>query len=312
MKIAMIDDFRPAIITADGAVDVSDAVPEIMAVPPVYRMAELIERWTQHLPTVKEASANSRAKPLSTVRLRAPVPRPAKLLCAQLSFREGLQATKISPTFFLKSSTCVIGPGDTIELNPVDAKVFHHEAELALIVGKRAKAIAPHDALAHVFGYTCFMDISARGIGHGTSFQDKSYDTFGPMGPWIATADEIPDPHALDVKLWTEGELRHDYPMSDLAKSIPEMIAYASSIAALEPGDVLSLGVNHQGLGPIQDGELLKIEIAPIGAFEVRVNDSRKRRWESGVDRGAAAWVKGLVAGDGTIGHPQFAERLDS
>ena len=232
-------------------------------------MNALIEGW-EHRAVVAEAVHARPHHRLADVRLRAPVPRPGKLVCAQLSFREGVPDAVVSPTFFLKSPDSVIGPDDVVELSAVDAAVFHHEAELAVVIGSRAKAVSASEAMRHVFGYTCFLDCSARGVGPGTSFQDKSYDTFGPMGPWITTADEIRDPHALHVRLWVDGALRHDYPMSDLAAPVAMMIAAASSISTLEPGDVLALGVNHQGLGPIQDGETLRMAIEQVGEFKVQ------------------------------------------
>lgn len=311
VRLALIDDFRPAVVVDDGVCDLAAALPEVMALPERVRSAALIEGWDAYAPRVGQAMNPGAWRSLRDVRLRAPVPRPGKLVCAQLSFREGVPDAVVPPAFFLKSSCSVIGPGDVVELSPVDAAVFHHEAELAVVIGRRAKAVSAQDAMAHVFGYTCFLDLSARGVGPGTAFQDKSYDTFGPMGPWILTADEIADPHALTVRLWVDGELRHDYPMSDIGTPVADMIAAASAISTLEPGDVLALGVNHQGLGPIQDGETLRIEIEPIGGFEVGVRDPLKRRWTKGVDHAAAAWVKGHVARTPGLGPPTWAERLD-
>ena len=310
MRLALIGDYRPAIVTPAGVVDVSDFAREILLLPPEYRTPALIEGWSRYAPAFQEAASRRPALNPAEIRFRAPLPRPAKLLCGQLSFREGIADAVVTPAFFLKSTTSVIGPGDTVELPAVDASVFHHEAELAVVIGKRAKSVMPAQAMDHVFGYTCFMDMSARGVGPGTGYQDKSYDTFGPMGPWILTADEIDDPHALQVRLWNDGEIRHDYPMSDIGNPIPIMIAYASSIAALEPGDVLAMGVNHQGIGPIQDGENLRIEISPIGGFEVRVIDNLNRRWEKGIDRGVAEAVLRLVRGE-PLGQFQFARRID-
>lgn len=308
MRLASVDDHCPAIVSDDEVLLLNDQLPQIMSVPAPWRMITLIQNWLEIQGALDLATAPRRA--LSSARLRAPVLRPAKLLCAQVSFREGIADAHIAPNFFLKSSTSVIGPGDTVELPAVDARVFHHEAELAVVIGSRCHNIPPEKAMDHVFGYTCFMDISARGVGPGTSFQDKSYDTFGPMGPWIVTRDEIADPHALRVKLWVDGEQRHDYPMSDIGNPIPAMIAYASTIAALEPGDVLAMGVNHQGLGPIQAGDTVRIEIAPIGGFEVKVADDRGRRWRRGIDMGAAAAVRRVVAGE-PVGTIEFAPRLD-
>src|SRR5258705_2409853 len=122
------------------------------------------------------------------------------------------------------------------------------------------------------------MDVSACGCGRETAFKHKTYDTFVPVCPGIVTADEVADPHALQVKLWVNEELRHDYPMSDIGNPIPDMIAYASSIAGLDPGDVLAKGVNHQGLGPIQDCDTVRIAIRGIGEFSVMVRDPLRPR----------------------------------
>jgi 2-keto-4-pentenoate hydratase/2-oxohepta-3-ene-1,7-dioic acid hydratase in catechol pathway len=311
VRLALIDDFRPAVVVDGRVCDLAAALPDVMALPERMRTTALIEGWDAYAQRVATAMSPGSWRGLREVRLRAPVPRPGKLLCAQLSFREGIPDAVAPPTFFLKSSSSVIGPDDVVELSPVDAAVFHHEAELAVVIGRRAKAVSRREAMSHVFGYTCFLDLSARGVGPGTSFQDKSYDTFGPMGPWILTADEIADPHALTVRLWVDGEVRHDYPMSDIGTPVAEMIATASAISTLEPGDVLALGVNHQGLGPIQDGETLRIEIEPIGGFEVRVRDPLERRWVKGVDHAAAAWVRSHVARTPGLGPPAWAERLD-
>ncbi len=309
MKLALIEDFRPAVLGPGGLVEFGALVPRIMELPGHLRMTALIEQWGEYRGLVAEAA--SRTTGVARARLRASIPRPGKLLCAMLSFREGIADAVLPPAFFLKSSSSVIGPEDTVELNPVDAAVFHHEAELAVVIGKHSKAATAGEARNSVFGYTCFMDLSARGVGPGTAFQDKSYDTFGPMGPWIVTADEVADPHALQVKLWVNEELRHDYPMSDIGNPIPDMIAYASSIAGLDPGDVLAMGVNHQGIGPIQDGDTVRIEIPGIGEFSVSVRDPLRRRWERGIDVGTAKAVRDLVRKIPLSAPVQFARRLD-
>jgi 2-keto-4-pentenoate hydratase/2-oxohepta-3-ene-1,7-dioic acid hydratase in catechol pathway len=149
----------------------------------------------------------------------------------------------------------------------------------------------------YVFGYTCMMDLSARGMGGFVGFADKSHDGFAPMGPWIVTADEIDDPQSLQVRLWVDGELRHDYNMDDMAYPIARLIEWASTINTLEAGDVISCGVNHQGLGPIQDGETVVMEIEQVGRLSVVVQDPHKRKWPKGIDHEMAAWVKDSLAG---------------
>ena len=116
----------------------------------------------------------------------------------------------------------------------------------------------------------------------------KSSDTFGPMGPCIVTKEEIYDPHDLDVKLWNKGEIRHDFNTSDMSNKIPELIEYCSSITSLEPGDIISTGTNHQGIGAIQDGDQLLMEIKGLGQLNVNVTDTQKRSWPRGIDQDMA------------------------
>ncbi len=149
--------------------------------------------------------------------------------------------------------------------------------------------------LGAVFGYTCFIDVSGRGLGRPgqNSRMGKSYDTFGPMGPCIATADEIPEPNRLGVRLWVGEALRQDYSTSDMEYDVPEVLAYASGFMTLLPGDVIACGTNHQGLGPLQDGDTATMEIEQIGRFSVRVSDPLKRQWPRQIDREMAQRVRG-------------------
>jgi 2-keto-4-pentenoate hydratase/2-oxohepta-3-ene-1,7-dioic acid hydratase in catechol pathway len=160
------------------------------------------------------------------------------------------------------------------------------------VIGNRGKDIPEAEALNYVFGYTCIVDVSARGLGAGVLFLDKSSDTFCPMGPWIVTRDEVPDPQKLNVKFWENDELRQDYNTEDMEHPLREIIAWASKIATLEVGDVFACGTNHQGLGPMQDGETGTIEIERIGRMTVKVADPQKRRWPVGIDRGVGKAVR--------------------
>ena len=154
---------------------------------------------------------------------------------------------------FLKAPNAVIGNGDTCELPPAPASVFHHEPELAFVIGRTASKVEQDEALSYVFGYTNFLDMSARGLtgAVGNSFfLGKCWDTFAPMGPALVTADEIADPQDLQVRLWNNDEPRHDFPTSDMAHPIRELISEMSKITTLEPGDVIATGVKppaHRG-----------------------------------------------------------------
>ena len=165
--------------------------------------------------------------------------------------------------------------------------VFHHEAELALVIKGPAKHVRRADWRSAVFGYTCLIDVSARGEGRSTwrarSWMGKSFDTFAPLGPCIVTADEISDPNDLDVRFRVSGQLRHDYNTGDMEHRVPELVEWASAIMTLNSGDVIGCGTNHEGLGPLQDGDRAEIEIAGIGRMEVNVSDPLERSWERGV-----------------------------
>ena len=141
----------------------------------------------------------------------------------------------------------------------------------------------------HIFGYLCFIDGSARGLPPtgNTFFQMKSRDTFTPIGPFIVTADEIPDPHNLPVRLWVNGEIKQDFNTSDMAHKIPRCIEWVSSIHTLEPGDILATGTNHRGLSSFMDGDKVELEVEGLGKLAIHIRDDLKRKWsrETRLDR---------------------------
>src|SRR3990172_3894611 len=182
---------------------------------------------------------------------------------------------------FLKTPSAVIGDGDTMVLPDAPATIFEGEAEVALVIGARASHVGAATAMDHVFGYVGFIDGSARGLppAGNTFYQMKSRDTFAPLGPWIVTADEVPDPHRLQVRLRVNGEVKQDFNTSDMGHRIPRCIEWVTSIHALEPGDVLATGTNHRGLNAFQDGDLVELETEGLGRLYVRVRDDLKRTW---------------------------------
>jgi 2-keto-4-pentenoate hydratase/2-oxohepta-3-ene-1,7-dioic acid hydratase in catechol pathway len=290
MKLALFDDFIPGLVHGDRIIDLRDVIGAIAEAPPAERLPRLIANFERLRPALEQAGERAGVS-LEQVRLRPPLPRPSKIFCCIGNYKEGVEAPLRPLDMFLKSSDAVIGPDDTVELPPVPATIFHHEAELAVVIGQRAKRVAVEEAMAHVFGYTCFIDVSARGIGQ-RSFIGKSFDTFAPLGPWIVTTDEVGDPQRLQVRLWVDGQPRHDYNTEDMEHPVAEVVAWASQVAALAPGDVIACGTNHQGIGPIQDGEVVEIEIERIGRMRVRVRDPRQRRWPKGVDEAMARRVR--------------------
>jgi 2-keto-4-pentenoate hydratase/2-oxohepta-3-ene-1,7-dioic acid hydratase in catechol pathway len=192
----------------------------------------------------------------------------------------------------------VIGPGGTVVLPDHDVTIFHHEAELALVIGKRAKDLpADERAMDAVAGYTCAIDVSGRGLGRiGPSRIGKSFDTFTPLGPAIVTTDEIADPQNLTVTLSVNGEQRQHYSTADMEYSVGEVLAFISGFMTLVPGDVILCGTNHQGLGAIQDGDAIEMSIEGVGELAVAVSDPRQREWPRGIDEEMAARQRAVGA----------------
>jgi 2-keto-4-pentenoate hydratase/2-oxohepta-3-ene-1,7-dioic acid hydratase in catechol pathway len=166
-------------------------------------------------------------------------------------------------------------------LPDVPATVFEGEAELALVIGKRAANVPAADAMSYVFGYTNFIDGSARGLlpAGNTFYQVKSRETFAPIGPYLVTADEITDPQKLQIRLWVNGVLKQNFNTDDMAHNIPRCIEWVSSIHTLEPGDILATGTNHRGLNAFHDGDVVELETEGLGRLRIHVRDDLKRTW---------------------------------
>lgn len=295
MRLFCNTNFEPIVESSGGFYSLASVAADVMSLPGPYRMRELIRRWTEFEGMLGTGLLAAVTEP---VELLAPIPVPGKILCGQMTFKEGLaDAALHKPRLFLKSPQSVVGHGAVVKLPGVDAAIFHHEAELAVVIGQECSDCGPSEAEAAIFGYTGFLDFSARGVGPGTSFEDKSYNGFGPLGPSIVLRDDFHDAGSARIMLTVNGELRHDYTMEDCAFSAGEIVSAASKISTLMPGDIVALGVNHQGLGPIQDGDEVVLCIDQIGTLAVRIFDHRQRRWRRGVDTSAAAAVRQLVSG---------------
>jgi len=286
MKLVLFDDFRPGVLHGGHVVDVSAATTELGVTNHRRLMPAIIEHFDELQPRFARIAAAETGRPVAEHRLRAPDPAPPKLLACFGNYTEVAREDRSPQDMFLKNSDGVIGDGDVVELPPHRATVFHHEAELGIVIGRRAKNVAVQDAASFIFGYTCFVDVSARGLSiAGTnSRMGKSFEGFGPMGPCITTADEIPDPNNLQVRFWVDGQLRQDYNTEGMEYSVPEVVAWASKHLTLVPGDFICCGTNHLGLGPLQEGERAEMEIERIGKFHFSVTDPLKRSWPKGVD----------------------------
>lgn len=282
MKIAYFDDYRLGIVRDDGVVDVTAAVQDIPHTGPHDLINGLIERFESYRGKLEEAAAKGTPKPLSQVKLRAPLPRPSNIDCMAVNYMEDGTRSEPAPiNGFHKSPNSIIGPDEAMVMPDLPLTAFEAEAEIALVIGKGGKDIPADKWREHVFGYINFLDGSARGLppAGNTFYQMKSRETFAPIGPWIVTADEIEDPQNLDVKLWCNGELRQDFNTSDMAHKIPRCIEWVSAAHTLNPGDILATGTNHGGLSSFMDGDVVELEVEKLGRLRVTVRDDLKRKW---------------------------------
>ncbi len=245
---------------------------------------ELIEAGSHGLAKAEKLAADTPGgaqRPLSDVKLLAPIPRPGKLICVGLNYLDhaketGAEIPKV-PTIFNKFNTAVIGPGESIIL-PKVSKAPDFEAEFAFVIGRGGRHISKENWKNHVFGYTLVNDVSARDYQRATTqwLMGKTFDTFAPMGPWIVTADEIADPHDLDIELEIDGEILQDSNTRELIFKVPDLIAFLSSVFTLEPGDVVSTGT-PSGVGfarkpprYLRAGEEITVRISGIGELKNR------------------------------------------
>jgi 2-keto-4-pentenoate hydratase/2-oxohepta-3-ene-1,7-dioic acid hydratase in catechol pathway len=280
----------PGLLTARGVVGLAGVVER--GSTPQLTMQNLIDGFERLRPELATLAVSGDAVPTERVRLRAPLPRPGKILCCIANYWEHAQREARPLNMFLKNPEAVVGPGDTIVLPEfTEPWIFMHEAELALVIKGPAKKVSQADWRRAVFGYTCLIDVSARGEGRRTwkagSWLGKSFDTFAPIGPCIVTADEIADPNDVVVRFWNDGQLRHNYNTDDMEHRVPELVEFASTVMTLNTGDLIACGTNHEGLGALQDGETVEIEIEPIGRMALKVADPLKRTWERGIYMGA-------------------------
>ena len=296
MRLVLTRDDRIGVLRDGGMVDVSGAFADIRYRTAADRMPRVLATLRDRRPGIEEMAAGGETAPLPE--LQAPVPRPPKLIAAFGNFREGSDRERQTQDMFLESPDSVIGPSGTVVLPNHPASIFHHEAELALVVGQQAKDLPADDrALEALAGYTGAIDVSARGLGRiGPSRIGKSFDTFTPLGPAIVTIDEVPDPQDLRVTLVVNGEPRQDYSTRDMEYSVVETLAFISSYMTLVPGDVIMCGTNHQGLGALQDGDQVEMIIEGIGSLAVSVRDPQHREWPRGVDEEMAARQRAVGA----------------
>jgi 2-keto-4-pentenoate hydratase/2-oxohepta-3-ene-1,7-dioic acid hydratase in catechol pathway len=278
MKLAFFNDFRLGVVKGEAIVDVTDVVRDIPHTGAHDLISNLIARFDDYRGRIQTTVGASAGVKLASVKLRPPLPRPGNIVCMAVNYMEDGTRSEAAPiNAFQKASTAIIGPGDTMVLPDVAATIFEGEAELALVIGKRATQVKAADAMDYVFGYTCFIDGSARGVP--AFYQMKSRETFAPIGPWIVTKDEIADPQKLQVKLWNNGELKQNFNTDDMAHKIARCIEWVSATHTLLPGDILATGTNHRGLHAFQNGDKIDLEVEGVGKLSITVSDALGRSW---------------------------------
>lgn len=213
--------------------------------------------------------------------LAAPISRPGKIIAAPVNYIDhkiemSEQKTIAEYGVFLKASTSVIGPTDIVEIPYLDKRT-DQEGELAVIIGRGGRHIPREQAMDHVFGYTAALDITVRSTEDRST--RKSYDTFTPLGPWIVRTDEIADPGNLSLQSHVDGELRQDTNTSELIFDVPQLIAYASSVMTLCPGDVIVTGT-PAGVGPISDGSPVSVTVGGVGTLRVTASAANAIKYD--------------------------------
>ena len=283
MKLMYFNDFRLGVLKGSDVVDVTAAVQNVVPhTNPGNLINGVIERWAEVRGRIESAANSGKGLPVSQVKIRPPLPRPVNVDCMAVNYMEdGTRKQAAEINAFHKSPGCIVGHGDSMIMPDIPLTIFEGEAELAVVIGKRAKHVSQANAMEHVFGYVNFIDGSARDATKlGNSFyQVKSRDTFAPIGPYIVTADEIKDPHKLQVRLWVNGQIKQNYNTDDMANKIPRCISWISGIHELEPGDILATGTNHRGLSAFQGGDTIDLECDGCGKLTVKVKDDFNRTW---------------------------------
>jgi len=243
--------------------------------PQALAVYESVKRGDEQLARAEERGL---IVPRANVRMLAPMPRPGKLICIGLNYRDHAAESNMpipeKPIVFSKFATAVTGPNQPVVL-PARSEKVDYEAELAFVIGRRAKNVAKEKALDYVLGYTCLNDVTARDFqfADGQWQRGKSCDTFAPMGECIVTTDEIPDPHRLAIKLRLNGQTMQDSNTDQLIFGIPELVAFLSETITLEPGDVVATGT-PPGVGfarkpPVflKDGDVMEVEVEGLGVL---------------------------------------------
>jgi 2-keto-4-pentenoate hydratase/2-oxohepta-3-ene-1,7-dioic acid hydratase in catechol pathway len=272
MKLFRFDQGRIGVQSDRGCFDITDALDiDIRSWPPV-QMVQVIRAFDEWIPAALD-HPKTRSIDLAEVRLEVPIEWPNKLLAFPVNYAaHGTEMKSVNRAdlngFFLKANSSLSGPNDAVELPDLPGREVHHECELGIVIGKGGRHIIRENAYHHIFGYACLIDMVVR--GKEERVMRKSYDSFCPFGPWITTADEVPDPGNLQTRLWVNDELRQDSNTRDLIVDIPGMIELISRVATIYPGDIIAAGT-PAGVGPVKPGDRMRIAIDHLGEMTLKV-----------------------------------------
>ena len=287
MRLAILDGLRLGVVCETTVIDVTAALPWPHDPDPL--TAGWWRRLCRDLDLVRPALAAAARDPaaprveVGAARLLAPAVNPSKIVAAASNYQEHVaemhevqgrtlgrvESWMMEFDVFLKAPSSIAGPRDDIVLPPDQRdREIHHEAELVAIVGKGGKDIAPGDALSRIAGYTIGLDITVRSKADRS--RRKSYDTFSPLGPWLVTSDEAGDPADMDIELERNDVLKQKVSTRDMLVPVQDIVAYASRVMTLLPGDVLFTGA-PPGVGPIEPGDTLRVRISRLGEMRLAV-----------------------------------------
>lgn len=290
MRIAVFDDHRIGAVVPAGDGGTARVVHDLTGLLPGWAPGHphLVNAFVAAFPALRPAieslvtAGDPPPRPLDAVQLRAPVPRPVQLLAAPLNYRAHRdemtgpltsgKGTAHELGFFLKASGSISGPADAVLIPPLPGRRVDFEGEVAVVVGRRLQGASPDEALAAVFGYTILLDMTLRmtETEREERTMRKSYATFSPMGPWVVTADEVPDPARLSLRTWHNGQLCQQATLAELIVGVPDLLSRASHVLPLEPGDVYSTG-SPAGVGQVVPGDRIEVEVPAIGRLAVDV-----------------------------------------
>ena len=258
----------------------ADQIADLRALPGASEgIPALLAGGAERRAALQDAARRAPRLALGDVTLLAPIPRPPKFLAIGLNYMDHIKETGIEapafPVFFNKQTTCVIGPGEAIH-RPRVSTLLDYEGELGIVIGRRCRHVPLARALDVVAGYVVVNDVTVRDwqLRSPTMTMGKSFDTHGPIGPWLVTADEIPDPQALGIRTWVNGALLQDGSTRDMVYSCAQQIEHLSTAFTLEPGDIISTGT-PAGVGIVRKppvllkaGDVVRVEIERVGALE--------------------------------------------